>query len=59
MSLMMAADNSEALVSNAFYFYYTKTDSKEVLYLNADGKYKVGGTGRKYGVYLYKKVENP
>jgi hypothetical protein len=60
---MMAADNSEGLVSDAFYFYYTKNSSgstsKEVLYLNSDGKYKMGGTGRKYGVYLYKKVENP
>lgn len=54
-----AADSGDGLVSNAFYFYYTKSNSKEVLYLNADGKYKVGGTGRKYGVYLYKKANNP
>ena len=59
MSLAMAADLSDALVSDAFYFYYTKTSgsstSKETLYLNSDGKYKIGGTGRKYGVYLYMK----
>lgn len=54
-----AADSGDGLVSNAFYFYYTKSNSKEVLYLNSDGKYKIGGSGRKYGVYLYKKVDNP
>jgi len=52
-------DNTEGLVADAFYFYYNKTSggstSKEVLYLNSDGKYKIGGSGRKYGVYLYKK----
>lgn len=56
---LSAATSGDGLVSNAFYFYYTKSNSKEVLYLNSDGKYKIGGSGRKYGVYLYKKVENP
>ena len=59
MSLNMKSDLSDALVDGAFYFYYTKgsgsSASKEVLYLNSDGKYKIGGSGRKYGVYLYKK----
>ena len=59
MSLNMKADLSDALVDDAFYFYYTKSSgsstSKEALYLNADGKYKIGGSGRKYGVYLYMK----
>ena len=50
-----AASSSDGQVSDAFYFYYTKNSSKEVLYLNSDGKYKIGGSGRKYGVYLYKK----
>ena len=57
MSLSMASDfsGSEGLVADAFYFYYTKNNnSKEVLYFNADGQFKIGGTGRKYGVYLYK-----
>jgi hypothetical protein len=49
------ADSGDGKVSDAFYFYYTKSNSKEVLYLNSDGKYKIGGSGRKYGVYLYKK----
>ena len=61
MSLSMASDftGQEGQVADAFYFYYTKTSggstSKEVLYFNKDGAFKVGGTGRKYGVYLYKK----
>lgn len=65
MSLSMASDftGTDGQVADAFYFYYPKTSgtstSKEVLYFNADGAFKVGGTGRKYGVYLYKKVENP
>lgn len=65
MSLSMADDftGTDGQVADAFYFYYTKTSgtstSKEVLYFNADKAFKVGGTGRKYGVYLYKKVENP
>lgn len=65
MSLSMASDftSTDGQVDDAFYFYYTKTSgtstSKEVLYFNTDGAFKVGGTGRKYGVYLYKKVENP
>ncbi|MBQ7254460.1 MAG: Ig-like domain-containing protein [Bacteroidales bacterium] len=56
---LSAAKDGDGLVEDAFYFYYTKTSggstSIEVLYFNSDGKYKVGGTGRKYGVYLYKK----
>ena len=65
MSLSMASDftGTDGQVADAFYFYYSKTSgtstSKEVLYFNKDGAFKVGGTGRKYGVYLYKKVENP
>ena len=61
MSLSMASDftGTDGLVADAFYFYYTKTSggttSKEVLYFNKDGAFKVGGTGRKYGVYLFKK----
>jgi hypothetical protein len=65
MSLATAAEapdpgkTGEGLVADAFYFYYTKTSggttSKEVLYLNSDGKYKIGGSGRKYGAYLFKK----
>lgn len=55
MSLNMKADLSDALVNDAFYFYYTKSGSKEVLYMNADEKFKIGGSGRKYGVYLYMK----
>ena len=61
MSLSMASDftGKDGQVADAFYFYYTKTSgdstSKEVLYLNSDGKFKIGGTGRKYGVYLFKK----
>lgn len=58
-SALKSASSSDGLVSDAFYFYYTKTSggstSTEVLYYNSDGKYKIGGTGRKYGVYLYKK----
>ena len=57
------ASSGDGQVADAFYFYYTKTSSgtttKEVLYFNSDGKFKIGGSGRKYGVYLYKKVENP
>ena len=56
---LSAAKDGDGLVEDAFYFYYTKTSynstSIEALYLNSDGKYKMGGTGRKYGVYLYKK----
>lgn len=48
------ASSEDGLVDDAFYFYYIKSGSKEVLYLNSDGKYKIGGSGRKYGVYLYK-----
>ena len=61
MSLSMASDftGTDGQVADAFYFYYSKTQgtttTKEVLYFNADGAFKVGGTGRKYGVYLYKK----
>lgn len=57
MSLSMASDftGTDGKVADAFYFYYTKDNSKEVLYLNSDGKFKIGGTGRKYGVYLFKK----
>ena len=61
MSLSMASDftGTDGQVADAFYFYYTKTSggstSKEVLYYNADEAFKVGGTGRKYGVYLFKK----
>ena len=61
MSLSMASDftGTEGQVADAFYFYYSKTQgtstSKEVLYFNKDGAFKIGGTGRKYGVYLYKK----
>ena len=57
MSLSMASDftGTDGQVADAFYFYYTKDNSKEVLYLNSDGKFKIGGTGRKYGVYLFKK----
>jgi len=61
MSLASASElgSGEGLVSDAFYFYYTKgsgsSASKEVLYLNTDGKYKIGQTGRKYGTYLFKK----
>ena len=61
MSLSMASDftGTDGQVADAFYFYYTKTSggstSKEVLYYNADEAFKIGGTGRKYGVYLYKK----
>ena len=65
MSLATAAEapdpgkTGEGLVADAFYFYYTKgsgsSASKEVLYLNSDGKYKIGGSGRKYGAYLFKK----
>ncbi|MBR3074719.1 MAG: Ig-like domain-containing protein [Bacteroidales bacterium] len=61
MSLSMATDftGTDGQVADAFYFYYTKTSggstSKEVLYFNSDGAFKIGGTGRKYGVYLYKK----
>ena len=65
MSLSMASDftGTDGQVADAFYFYYSKTSgtstTKEVLYFNEDGAFKVGGTGRKYGVYLYKKAENP
>ena len=56
---LKAASSGDGLVSDAFYFYYTKTSntgtSTEVLYLNKNGKFKIGGSGRKYGVYLYKK----
>lgn len=52
---LKSADSGDGKVSDAFYFYYTKDSSEEVLYLNTDGKYKIGGTGRQYGVYLYKK----
>lgn len=61
MSLSMASDftGTDGQVADAFYFYYSKTSgsstSKEVLYYNADEAFKIGGTGRKYGVYLYKK----
>lgn len=58
-SALKSAKSSDGLVSDAFYFYYTKgsgsSASTEVLYFNEDSKYKIGGTGRKYGVYLYKK----
>ena len=56
---LKAASSGDGKVSDAFYFYYTKTSgsstSKEVLYLNTNTKFKMGGSGRKYGVYLYKK----
>ena len=56
---LSSADSGDGKVADAFYFYYTKgsgsSASKEVLYLNSDGNYKIGGSGRKYGVYLYKK----
>lgn len=56
---LSTAKGGDGLVEDAFYFYYTKgsgnSASKEALYLNEDGKYKIGGSGRKYGVYLYKK----
>jgi uncharacterized protein YaiE (UPF0345 family) len=58
MLLSMASDftsSTEGMVADAFYFYYNKSNSKEVLYLNSDGYYKIGGSGRKYGVYLYMK----
>ena len=54
-STLSTASSSDGKVDDAFYFYYTKDGSKEVLYLNADGKFKIGGSGRKYGVHLYKK----
>jgi len=54
-SELSSADSKDGLVSDAFYFYYLKGSSKEVLYLNSDKKFKIGGSGRKYGVYLYKK----
>lgn len=52
---LKAAASTDGLVSDAFYFYYLKNSSKECLYLNSNGKFKMGGSGRKYGVYLYKK----
>jgi hypothetical protein len=52
---LKAAASSDGLVSDAFYFYYLKGSSTEVLYLNSNGRFKIGGSGRKYGVYLYKK----
>jgi hypothetical protein len=60
---LQAATSTDGKVADAFYFYYTKTStdgstSKEVLYMNSDKKFKIGGSGRKYGVYLYKK-DNP
>lgn len=54
-----AATSTDGLVSDAFYFYYLKNSSKEVLYLTKTTSgainFKMGGSGRKYGVYLYKK----
>ena len=56
---LSSASSGDGKVADAFYFYYTKgsgsSATKEVLYLNKDSKYKIGGTGRQYGVYLYKK----
>lgn len=58
---LKAATSTDGLVSDAFYFYYIKSSSKEVLYLAKDKTdstkkyFKMGGSGRKYGVYLYKK----
>lgn len=52
---LKATDSSDGLVTDAFYFYYLKVSSTEALYLNTNGKFKIGGSGRKYGVYLYKK----
>ena len=52
---LKAASSSDGLVTDAFYFYYLKGSSTEALYLNTNGKFKIGGSGRKYGVYLYKK----
>jgi hypothetical protein len=48
-------ENDDGQVADAFYFYYLKDSDKEALYLNSDGKYKIGGSGRNIGVYLYKK----
>ena len=58
---LKAATSTDGLVSDAFYFDYIKSSSKEVLYLAKDKTdstkkyFKMGGSGRKYGVYLYKK----
>ena len=52
---LKAASSDDGKVSDAFYFYYLKDSSKEALYLNSNKKFKMGGSGRKYGVYLYKK----
>jgi hypothetical protein len=58
-SELSSAKEGDGLVPDAFYFYYTKgsgsSASTEVLYYNSDSKYKIGGTGRKYGAYLFKK----
>jgi hypothetical protein len=54
-SELSTASSGDGMVADAFYFYYTKSSSKEVLYYNSDKAFKMGGTGRKYGVYLYMK----
>jgi len=52
---LKADTSTDGVVSDAFYFYYLKSGSIEALYLNSNGNFKMGGSGRKYGVYLYKK----
>ena len=52
---LKADTSTDGVVSDAFYFYYLKSSSIEALYLNSNGNFKMGGSGRKYGVYLYKK----